>query len=182
MQDRSVRLHLSPLLLAVATLLVAAGVAVGGKMYLNRSADLKHHVDGTSAWIPHAFLFSLAVVGIIVIILQRGAAAAVRLLLAPLSVSAVQRLTVTVRSALRHPTALLRIVGSLLPIAILLYSPFRMGMQILGGLDPNFTANAWGGPGYLGAMACHYLDGVLLMAAAAYLLNLLLMRATPEDA
>ncbi|WP_280382388.1 hypothetical protein [Nocardia wallacei] len=45
----------------------------------------------------------------------------------------------------------------------------------MAGLDPNFTVDAWGGPGYLGAMACHYLDGALLMAAAAGLLHVLLL-------
>jgi hypothetical protein len=43
------------------------------------------------------------------------------------------------------------------------------------GRDPNSTVNAWGGPTYLGAMACHYLDCCVLMAAAAWLLDRILL-------
>ena len=43
------------------------------------------------------------------------------------------------------------------------------------GLDPNFTVNAWGGPTYLGAMASHYLDLLVLMGAAAWMLHLILL-------
>jgi hypothetical protein len=39
----------------------------------------------------------------------------------------------------------------------------------------NFTVNAWGGPTYLGAMVCHYLDLLVLMAAAAWLLDEILL-------
>lgn len=41
-------------------------------------------------------------------------------------------------------------------------------------LDPNFTVNAWGGPSYAGAMACHYLDLFLLAAGAAWLVDCIL--------
>ena len=58
-----------------------------------------------------------------------------------------------------------------------------------GGLDPNFTVNAWGGPSYAGALACHYLDLFLLAAGAAWLMdrilpagpNLAQPPATPEQ-
>jgi hypothetical protein len=45
---------------------------------------------------------------------------------------------------------------------------------VTGGLDPNFTVNAWGGPSYAGAMACHYLDLFLLAAGAAWLMDRIL--------
>jgi hypothetical protein len=56
----------------------------------------------------------------------------------------------------------------------MMFTIFRAGLQVTSGIDPNATINAWGGPTYIGAMACHYLDGLLIMAAAAWLLNLLL--------
>jgi hypothetical protein len=37
------------------------------------------------------------------------------------------------------------------------------------------TVGAWGGPTYLGAMACHYLDCFLLVAAAAWALDRILL-------
>jgi hypothetical protein len=46
--------------------------------------------------------------------------------------------------------------------------------QLTGGLDPNFTVNAWGGPSYAGAMACHYLDLFLLAVGAAWLIDRIL--------
>ena len=39
----------------------------------------------------------------------------------------------------------------------------------------NFTVNACGGPTYLGAMGAHYLDLLVLMGAAAWLLHLILL-------
>ncbi len=89
--------------------------------------------------------------------------------------TAAKRVAHTLSSVFRHPTALLRLLIGIVPMTILVYSPWRIGQQILAGLDPNFTVNAWGGPSYLGAMACHYFDGALLMATAAGLLDLLLL-------
>lgn len=66
-------------------------------------------------------------------------------------------------------------------VALLGYNALRAGLQVLGGLDPDFTANAWGGPGYAGAMACHYLDLALLSAAAGWLLDRVLVRPTRQN-
>lgn len=46
------------------------------------------------------------------------------------------------------------------------YSLWRAGFQVLGGLDPAFTSQAWGGPSYLGAGLAHWLDGIIGVAAA----------------
>ena len=73
------------------------------------------------------------------------------------------------------PSGLGRALLALPPAALFLYAFYRAGEQVTGGLDPNFTVNAWGGPTYLGAMACHYLDLLLLMAAASWLLNRVLL-------
>jgi hypothetical protein len=54
-----------------------------------------------------------------------------------------------------------------LAAAVMLYTPLRAGVQVLAGLDPDFTRTAWGGPTYAGAMAAHYLDGALMFFAAA---------------
>jgi len=58
--------------------------------------------------------------------------------------------------------------------ALFLFCFWRAGVQVTGGLDPNFTVNAWGGPSYAGAMACHYLDLFLLAASAAWLTDRIL--------
>ena len=70
--------------------------------------------------------------------------------------------------------------GSAAPLVlVLLFTPFRMGMQISGGLDPNATVNAWGGPTYLGALLAHYLDNIVSFYAAAFLLSRLLLPQPP---
>jgi hypothetical protein len=50
-----------------------------------------------------------------------------------------------------------------------------------GRLDPNQIVNAWGGPTYIGAMAAHYLDAGLVIAAAACVLNWILLPAPAEE-
>ncbi|MFG1793262.1 hypothetical protein [Nocardia sp. NPDC049149] len=164
-------------LVSIAAISLTAGIVVGGLAYLDRSPQRAPYVDGTAAWAPHIVLLLLTAVGVTVLVRRRGADAVLFMLLAPLGPTAARRLTTTVASILRHPTALLRLLLGVLPLAMLVFGPFRIGVQMLGGLDPNFTVNAWGGPTYLGAMACHYLDAALLMAAAAALLNKLLLPA-----
>ena len=68
---------------------------------------------------------------------------------------------------------------AVLPAAVFLYFFYRDGEQVIGGLDPNFTVNAWGGPTYIGAMACHYIGGLVLMGAAAWLLDRILLPGQP---
>jgi hypothetical protein len=92
-------------------------------------------------------------------------------MLAPLGRDAAARLVTALRSASW------RIVPALLPLALIGYCFWRIGDQVIGGLDPSFTANAWGGPTYLGAMACHYLDGAVIIAACAMLLDKILPAA-----
>ena len=70
-----------------------------------------------------------------------------------------------------------RSAAALPPLAVIGYSFWRVGEQVTGGLDPNFTVNAWGGPTYLGAMACHYLDAALIIAVSAWLLDKILLPA-----
>ena len=69
------------------------------------------------------------------------------------------------------------VAAALPPLAVIGYSFWRVGEQVTGGLDPNFTVNAWGGPTYLGAMACHYLDAALIIAVSAWLLDKILLPA-----
>jgi hypothetical protein len=64
-----------------------------------------------------------------------------------------------------------RLLLALPAAALFLFCFWRAGVQVTAGLDPNFTVNAWGGPGYAGALACHYLDLFLLPAVAAWLMD-----------
>jgi hypothetical protein len=64
---------------------------------------------------------------------------------------------------------------TLLLMLVLLYAPYRMGKQVIGGLDPNSTVNAWGGPSYAGALLAHWLDCMIGFYVAAFLVSLLLV-------
>lgn len=63
---------------------------------------------------------------------------------------------------------------------MLAYAPYRMGAQVTGGLDPNATVSAWGGPSYLGALLAHWLDASAGFCAAAFLLSRILLPSPGE--
>jgi hypothetical protein len=56
-----------------------------------------------------------------------------------------------------------------------------MGAQLIGGLDPNATVNAWGGPTYAGALLAHWLDAIVGCYAAAFLLGRVLLPFGEEE-
>ena len=168
--------RISPLLSASAVAVLSLGIVTGLIEYLDRSPVRKVHAPGTSAWAPHLIeaAIACALYGVAWSRHRRrfGAGSGRRLLLAPLGATAASRLLATMRQASW------RTVAALPPLALIAYGFWRIGEQVTAGLDPNFTVNAWGGPTYLGAMACHYLDCLLIMAACAWLLDRIL-RTTP---
>jgi len=153
-----------------------AGVISGGVRYVNRSAIREPHSEGTAAWGIHLALAAITVVLLVAIRLRRrrrddrGL-----LLLAPVGAQAGRRLHHTLCSS---PV---RTVVAAPAIGLLLYTEYRAGLQVLGGLDPNFTVNAWGGASYAGAMICHYLDLALMAAASGWQLHRILVPASPRQ-
>lgn len=167
--------QLSPSLTASAGVLLAAGLAVGLADYLTRSTVPVRFVPGSSAWWQQG---AVAVTGIVILAVARWRRRTPRgrlWLLAPLGRTAGRRVAATLRGGGGRRAAPGRAALALLPAALFLYGPFRAGRQITSGLDPNATVNAWGGPGYAGALACHWLDLILLMAVAARLLDKILV-------
>lgn len=165
-------LEISPHLAACAAGAAAAGIATGFVQYLHRSPVREAQVPGTSAWAQQLIT---AAVACALYGLARwrhgrrsGHGSGRLLLLAPLGRRAASRLVAAMRQVSW------RSVAALLPLAVIGYSFWRAGEQVTAGLDPNFTVNAWGGPTYLGAMACHYLDVALMIAASAWLLDRIL--------
>jgi hypothetical protein len=167
--------QVSPRLAASAASIAALGIATGFLSYLNRSPLPEARVPGTSAW-PEQLIAAGAACALYAIARWRrgrrsGRSSGRLLLLAPLSRRAATRLTAT----MRHLSW--RSAAALLLLALIGYGCWRAGDQVTAGLDPNFTVNAWGGPTYLGAMACHYLDIGLITAASAWLLDRILLAA-----
>ena len=170
--------RLSPLLSASAAGMFAVGVASGLDQALNQSSIREAQVAGTAAWTPHLILAAAgcAAYGCAVWRRRRAGRGGRPLLLAPLGGAAAARVVTTLRQASWRAAAALPLLG------LIAYNFWRCGEQVTAGLDPNFTVNAWGGPTYLGAMACHYLDAVLLSAACAWLLGKILRPAARDQA
>ncbi len=171
----SVTRQISPLLTVSAAGLTAVGVATGFIRYLDRSPISEPPAPGTSAWGQQ---LAVAAVACALYAVARwrhcrrfGRHGGRLLLLAPLGRNAAARLTAAARQASWRTAAALPL------LAVIGYCCWRVGEQVTAGLDPNFTANAWGGPSYLGAMACHYLDIALIVAASGWLLDKVLPQA-----
>jgi hypothetical protein len=153
---------------------------VGGLFsYLGRSPVPEKFVPGSSAWLQQ-----LAVAAAACAAFgygrwrhqRRFGRHSDRLwLLAPLGRPAARRVARTFRRLPGPGRAILSVPA----VGLFLYCSYRAGLQVIGGLDPNATVNAWGGPTYIGAMACHYLDAIMLMAASAWLLDRTLL---PDEA
>ena len=168
----------SPLLSACAAGMFAIGVASGLDQALNQSPVREVQAAGTAAWTPHIILAAAGCAAYGCALWRRRRAGhrdGRPLLLAPLGKTAAARAMATLRRRSWRMAAALPLLG------LIAYNFWRCGEQVTAGLDPNFTINAWGGPTYLGAMACHYLDAVLLTAACAWLLSKVLLPAARED-
>ncbi|MDR3035700.1 MAG: hypothetical protein LBV78_21810 [Kitasatospora sp.] len=172
--SRTIR-QISPRLAAATVGLAAVGVVTGLVRYLGRSPIRAAHLPGTSAWAQHLIAAAVACALYGLARWRRGrrpgGGRGRLLLLAPLGNSAASRLMATLRQVSWRSAA------ALAPLGLIGYSFWRVGEQVTAGLDPNFTVNAWGGPSYLGAMACHYLDAALIIAASAWLLDKILLPA-----
>lgn len=171
--------QLSLPLVAPAAAVFASGLVSGWYTYQDRSPYRQKYVPGASAWWQHAVLAAVAclIFGYAGWRRQRehGRPSGHPLVRAPVAKPAAARIARTVRSAARGEGGVGRSLLAAVLAALILYNFWRAGLQVLGGLDPNMTVNAWGGPTYVGAMACHYLDGFLLITVAAWLLDRILL-------
>jgi hypothetical protein len=162
------RLQLSRPAVITATVFAIAGLASGVAVYLNRSEQLEQHVPGTEAWLPH--LAVLTVVAIWFVVASRRSPLGWKIIFAPLGRPIAARITATFRARF-NVLSPLRYLAVAFLVLLEVYMAWRIGEQVFAGLDPNFTSNAWGGPSYLGAMFCHYLDGALLYPICHVLLR-----------
>ncbi|HLL65755.1 MAG TPA: hypothetical protein VK453_08395 [Micromonosporaceae bacterium] len=172
------RLNLSRPAVTVAAIATVAGLVSGLAMYLTRSEQIEPHVPGTEAWSVH--LVVLAVVAVWFGLAARRSPLGWKVIFAPLGRPIAARVAATFRSGARPGNVARRLVVSFL-VVLELFMAWRIGQQVFAGLDPNFVHNAWGGPSYLGAMLCHYLDGALLYPISHLLLRWVTLPA-PDDA
>jgi hypothetical protein len=170
------RASLSAVAVTTALASFTFGLIGGLIYYLNRSPVRQTEVAGTDAWIPHLILTGVLLIGLGVVAARRRW----NLLTAPLRRPAMGRLLATFRSGLLRPTQWPRLLLAAILVLIMAFLIFRAAFQVIAGFDPNFPTNAWGGPSYLGAMYCHYLDAALITASAAGLLHRILVRTPAE--
>jgi hypothetical protein len=169
--------QISPLLTVSAVGVTAVGVASGFLRYLDRSPIRESTAPGAAAWGQQLAVAAVACALYGVArwrhVRRLGRGSGRLLLLAPLGRHAAARLMAAARQASWRTAAALPL------LVVVGYCCWRAGEQVTAGLDPNFTANAWGGPSYLGAMACHYLDIGLIIAACGWLLDKILPQPQP---
>ena len=173
----TVAFQLSGLLTALVGSAFSSGVIYGLLEFLQRSPIRQEHIPGSAAWGQHLAL-ALATATFLSVAQWRrrrrfGPHSGRRWLLAPLGRHAERRVARAFgfgSEAAQPGRALLALPA----VALFLFCSWRAGIQVIGGLDPNFTVNAWGGPSYVGAMACHYLDLFLVAAGAAWLIDRIL--------
>lgn len=173
--------YLSRTTIRGSVFLFLVGAILGAISYVERSPDLEEHVSGSNA-IPTHIVLAVVAVGLVIGIgrLRLARRAPYSIWVAPFSQSGLDRFRRTM--LLKSRASPTRIVRALLAVGLsilLMFNFVRAGMQIIGGLDPNFTVNAWGGPSYHGALLAHYLDGAYLFYVEALLLNLVLDEGSP---
>jgi hypothetical protein len=160
-----------------AELLFTSGVSIGWLHYLHRSATPIRHLPGSNAWWQEAVVATAgAAIGAAIWLSSRSGRVSRPVVFAPLGRSAAQRISLLFRQALRGPLGFGRVLAATPLLLTFMFGLFRAGYQVISGLDPNSTVNAWGGPTYVGAMACHYLDIFVVMAGCAWLLDRLMPR------
>ncbi len=150
-------------------------MCIRDRIYLNRSDQLEPQIAGTAAWLPH--LVVLAVVAVWFVVASRRSPLGWKVIFAPLGRPIAARIRATFRSGF-GVLSVLRCLAVGFLVLLEVYMAWRIGMQVFAGLDPNFPRNAWGGPSYLGAMFCHYLDGALLYPICHVLLRRVTAPAT----
>lgn len=171
-------MNLSRAFLATSVSLFAIGILSGLVQYLNRSAEIEKYQPGSSAIGIHIGLGIGAAIALGVVYgYQHRRPKAPLVLLAPFSQTAFTRFTST--ALLRGGFSIVKVIRAGLSVFLafmLLYNVWRAGDQVIGGLDPNYVINAWGGPSYLGASLAHWLDTALLFYLIACLLNLVMLK------
>jgi len=173
------RFRLSRFTAVALAALFGLGIAKGAAEYAQRSATVQAQVAGTNAIAVHLVIAVVAAAFVVAVQVRRSRQPGGRSpspWAAPFSARAAARLGRTLRFAdgwsFKNAA---RALAAVLLALVVAYAPARMGAQVIDGLDPNNTVNAWGGPSYPGAMLAHYLDALVGCYAACFLLGRVLL-------
>lgn len=167
---------LSKITLGAYGILAVIGLSYGLFLYLHRPASYPPNNTANNAILTHWVLAACLLATIISTQLYRTKRHQPTIWLAPFSNHAFQRFKTTIIPQRFSFTDLLRALLSILLLALVLWPPFRSAMQITAALDPSVTANAWGGPSYVGATLAHWMDDAIMLYIGAGLLHIVMKR------
>ncbi len=163
------------------------GLAAGVVAWQTAPAEYPPNEPANNAVAVHWLLAGVAVVATLAAYGVARRRRCAHVLSLPFRAHALRRVMATLRLRPFTVLGLLRAVVTLLLLDVFLWEPFRAAMQVCAALAPSWTANAWGGPTYVGASMAHWIDGYLLFYASALLLHVVLVsleqantRGTPD--
>jgi hypothetical protein len=159
--------------------LALLGLIHGFIMFTHRPASYPPNDPANNAIALHIGLAIGAVIVVTGIQIYRSRRHLSNIWLAPFSQSAMARLRATFMPKHFSIISLARMLLCVLPLFLIVWTPYRAALQIIAAFDPSVTSNAWGGPTYLGATAAHYLDGLILMYIGALLLHWFMVKQRP---
>ena len=153
----------------VLALSFAAGVATGGLLWQQARDEAPLQKTGVAtANIAHIVVALMA--GVVMFTNRRRLAP---FLVTPFTDAWWRSMGASLRWS-PHTLRRLRGIGvRVVLLGAVLYCPYRAGIQVLAGLNRNWTLNAWGGPSYIGAIAAHWMDSILLFYGLTALLSAL---------
>lgn len=169
--------HISKLAITVCTVLFVLGIVAGWFVYQSRIPVRTLHVAGSNAILIHSYIALACSLALAISMFYHRFAPKTpySIWAAPFTKTALQRLknVIFMRDGINRYSIIRATIVAFLTI-ICLYYFFRAGMQLLAARDPNFTVNAWGGPGYLGASFAHWMDAAALFYAQSFIIYLLI--------
>jgi len=157
-------------------ILAAIGLVQGIMIWQDKPATVPQNDPASNAIITHIIIAAVSLVLVVAIQRYRSARKLSNIWLAPLSERAFARFKATFVPRQLTITGIGRMILTLLPLFLILWTPYRSAMQVFAALNPTVTANAWGGPSYLGASLAHWMDGLALLYFGALLLHFILVK------
>lgn len=168
--------NLSRIILGVLTLSFVAGFGYGIYRNVNNVSVYVPDDPKNDAILVHIILAISVTIIVTAIQTYRNRKRLSNIWKAPFSQNALQRLKATIIPQPFTALTISRMPVSFLMALIIAFAPFRIGEQIIGGLDQAATNNSWGGPSYAGSMAAHYMDMLIIVYVAALILHLIMVK------
>jgi hypothetical protein len=172
------KLKFSKTTLTALSLIALAGLYYGYYRYTHHSTPYVPDDPKNDAILVHIIIAICTVIAVAAIQIYRNRKQLPNIWKAPFTQNALQRLKATMSLKPFGFLSIPRAVVSFLMAFVILFAPFRMSEQIIGGLDQAQTNNAWGGPSYAGAMAAHYMDMLIIVYVCALILHLVMVKRT----